>query len=416
MRSSSKYDSDAHGGAEMALSRRYPSLRKFLIGLGVLAATLTAGAGASRLDVCGPFLDVPATLCPFVTEIYVLGITVGTSPTTFSPDQALTRGQGAVFAAKAFDQTMARSNRRAALGRWGTPSAAAFQAGLGLTAIPLVSVSEIATDGADVWAGSSDADGNGAVSRIRASDGRLLDTWSVPAAQPVLVALGRIFAGGAVGSQGYLYMIDPTQPPGPAVPVTDALPAGVIGLAFDGSRIWTADFVPGGGAVSIVTPGTTTPWSTTTVTAGIVSPFDAVFDGTNVWVVDTGTLPGALLRLDASGNVIQTVPVGTAPRYAAFDGTNLWVPSINDSTVSVVQASTGVVVATLSGNGMSNPWAVAFDGERVLVTSVSSRVSFFKAADLSPLGWSPLPEGSYGACSDGTNFWISLPGLGIGRL
>jgi hypothetical protein len=76
-----------------------------------------------------------------------------------------------------------------------------------------------------------------------------------------------------------------------------------------------------------------------------------------------------------------------------------------------VRASSGVVLSTLTGNGQNEPNAAAFDGGRVLVTNVTgSTVSLWKAADLSPLGSFSTGGASlpYGACSDGTNFWITL--------
>jgi S-layer homology domain len=398
------------------LETRFRPLGRSLVLATALAGALAAGAGAAFLDNCGPFTDVPLALCPYVSELYFLGITVGTSATTFSPDAPLTRGQASVFVAKSFDQSVARSSRRAALNQWWT-SAPQYSLGLALTHVPFNSLGGLASDGADVWAASQDETGNGAVTRIRASDGKALDTWNIPGASAVLVALGRIFAGGYVSPNGFLYMIDPLQPAGPVSSVTNALPQGVIGLAFDGTRIWTANFVSGGGSVSIVTPAAAAPWPATTVTTGIASPFDVLFDGSNVWVVDTGTLPGSLLKLDAGGNVLQSVPVGIDPRYATFDGTNIWVPNIADSSVTVVQASTGAVLATLTGNGLSLPWAAAFDGQRVMITQVGPTVSLFKAADLSPIGSASIGAGGgYGVCSDGINFWISLSNYGaVGR-
>ena len=53
----------------MAILRALGTLCKSLIGLGVLAAALGGGAGASRLDLSGPFTDVFVALCPFVTEL-----------------------------------------------------------------------------------------------------------------------------------------------------------------------------------------------------------------------------------------------------------------------------------------------------------------------------------------------------------
>ena len=69
------------------------------------------------------------------------------------------------------------------------------------------------SDGADIWVGNNTS---ATVSRVHASDGKLLETWTgATSAHGVLVAMGRVFAAGAVfgdpGSAGMLYRIDPTQ-------------------------------------------------------------------------------------------------------------------------------------------------------------------------------------------------------------
>jgi hypothetical protein len=157
----------------------------------VLIAALLAG-GASRVvqDQCGPFTDVTPGFCPYVLELYYLGITAGTSATTFSPDDPLTRGQGAVFIAKGLNQALARSSRRAALGQWWTTTPH-WDLGLGVTNLGQFGTAP-AADGADVWAPSDSS-----VYRVRSSDGKLLDTWSGTAnATAVLAAMGRIFVVG----------------------------------------------------------------------------------------------------------------------------------------------------------------------------------------------------------------------------
>jgi hypothetical protein len=238
---------------------------------------------------------------------------------------------------------------------------------------------------------------------VRASDGKLRDTWTgASAAFGVVAAKGLIFVTGFT-SPGSLYRIDPTQPAGAVTTVTSSLGDLPRGIAFDGARIWTANF---GGSVSIVT---LSPLSVSTVTAGFSSPFGILYDGANIWVTDVGS--GDLFKLDSNGAIIQTVPVGAEPRFPVFDGTNLWAPNLSSNTVTVVRASTGTVIATLSGNGLSGPLTAAFDGERILVTNVlGNNVSLWKAADLSPLG--SVPTGSStqptGACSDGLNFWVTL--------
>ena len=130
-----------------------------------------------------------------------------------------------------------------------------------------------------------------------------------------------------------------------------------------------------------------------------------------------------IARLDADGNVLQRVAVGDDPGYMVFDGVNLWVPNQGSHSITVVQASTGAVVATITGNtqnGLSGPVQAAFDGERILVTNrLGDSVTLFKAADLSLLAHVPLPSGAqpFGACSDGFDFWVAMPGIQrVGRL
>ena len=214
-------------------------------------------------------------------------------------------------------------------------------------------------------------------------------------------------------------MIDPTKPAGAVTEVASGLGIRPGGIAFDGSRIWTANYgalnpaSPGKGSVSIITPKMTTPWSVTSVSAGLSNPEGILFDGSNIWVTDA--FASTLLKLDGNGAILQTVPVGAAPSLPAFDGTNIWVPNINNSTVSVVRAATGAVVATLTGNGLFGPIQAAFDGHRILVTNgPTSSVSVWNAADLSPIGHFDTGPGTSpaGACSDGTYFWVTLQRTG----
>jgi hypothetical protein len=118
----------------------------------------------------------------------------------------------------------------------------------------------------------------------------------------------------------------------------------------------------------------------------------------------------ALLRLDTDGTVLQTVTIANAPRMAVFDGTNIWAPSLF-GRLSIVRASSGVLLATLTGNGLGNGFEASFDGERVLVTNSSGTLSLWKAADLSPLGFLNVTgQIPIGVSSDGVNFWIAMDG------
>jgi hypothetical protein len=202
---------------------------------------------------------------------------------------------------------------------------------------------------------------------------------------------------------GTLYQIDPTQPAGAVTTLTSSIGAFARGISFDGARVWTAN---SGGSVSIITLN---PLSSSTVTAGFNSPFGVLYDGTNIWVTDANA--GKLFKLDSNGAIIQTVNTGSSPGFPVFDGTNIWVPNTGSNTVTVVRASTGAVLATLTGNGLNTPFTPAFDGERILITNViGPSVSLWKATDFTPLGsiGTGTGTGPVGACSDGLNFWITL--------
>ncbi len=389
---------------------RHSARVRLLLVIPVLLCALFAGGAVRRVqDTCGPFTDVSALFCPYVLEAYYTGITAGTSPTTFSPDMPITRGQAAVFAAKGLSQAVARSSRRAALGQWWTTTPH-YDASLGFTPLGDIFLGQPCSDGADIWVPSE----SGAVSRIRASDGKILGTWTSPSGNAALCAMGKVFVVGLSG----LYMIDPAGDPGPATLVTSDFGGGDFrSLTFDGNRIWVTNpigqcacdpYPPG--AIAIITPGA---WTSQVITTGSLYPWGIVFDGTNMWMT---AIPSGLYRLDAAGSIVQTVPTGTYPGLPIFDGANIWVPS--SEGITVVRAVTGDVVATLTGKGVGGVSA-AFDGSRVLVLG-SGNGTVWDAQTLSLLGsFSTLPLSGAAAVSDGINFWLTLADYpatgGLGR-
>ena len=371
------------------------SRKAFSIASIALASVGFLSVGGRALADCGPFTDI-GLFCAPILELYSMGIAAGTSPTTFDPGSSASRGEIASFLARSINQTVKRASPRAALGQWWTPKSFSSLALTSLSGAPQL----VASDGADVWVATDDQ----TISRVRASDGKPLDQWTGEiVGTSVLVAMGRVFTGGA---NGKLYGLDPREAGGTLAEYAAADGVEFLGLAFDGSRIWAAN---GGTSISIITPGASLPWTATTVSIDPHQSTEIVFDGTNIWVTDFQG--GALLKLDSNGSVLQSVPVGAGPNRPAFDGANVWVPNEHSDSVTVVRASTGTIVRTLTGNGLSTPAAAAFDGERVLVTSLGGTVSLWRAADLTPLGTLATSTFQpYGVCSDGRNFWIALRG------
>ncbi len=371
-----------------------------------LLASMLAGAGSSLLAVCGPFTDVAAdAFCPLVLEIFYLGITTGTTATSFDPAGNVSRLQMAAFLSRTVDGTLKRGGKRAALKQFWTTQGGAS---LGVTTLGGAPPGQVESDGTDLWVAVLP----NRVQKVQGSTGKILETWTgADGVADMVAAMGRMFAAGRT-SPGRLYRIDPSQPAGSVTTVASTLGNTAIGIAFDGGRIWTtnvADNSPASGSVSIVTPVAAIPWTVTNVSLGFNLPYGILHDGTNIWVTDI--LAGTLLKLDSPGAVLQTVTVGNFPSVPVFDGANIWVPSQTANSVSVVRASNGVTLATLTGNGLDGPNWPAFDGQRVLVTNYTGNsVSLWKAADLTTIGTFPTGPGTnpYGACSDGAGFWLIL--------
>ena len=353
-----------------------------------------------------PFTDVMGNIffCS-IAEAYFSGLTNGTTPTTYSPSAVVLRDQMSAFVTRTQDSTLRRASRQAALRQWATPPKLPVTSRTTVGPFPQL----VASDGLDLWVASIAS--GGSVARVRASDGTVLGTWTgATNAFGVLIARGRIYITGETNPQGHLYVIDPGMAPGPVATLSSLLGGNPNGISTDGTWIWTANRF---GSVSKIDPDTGV---ATNITTGFNGPGDILFDGANLWVTDFND--NKLKKLDATGNVIQNAPVGNNPQLPVFDGSNIWVPNAGDNSVTVVRVRDGMVLATLTGNGLSGPAQAAFDGERILVTNVSANsVSLWKATDLTPIGSVSTGMASpFGACSDGLNFWITLGPSQLARL
>jgi hypothetical protein len=394
---------------QQTLVLRFVVILSFMLNLTLLSSHTRADTGS-----CGgatttlPFTDVQGN--PFfclIAEAYFSGLTAGTSATTYGPAQNVTREQMAAFITRTMDQSLKRGSRKAVAKKWWQPTTA--------TALQSISVGgtmprKVAWDGADLWVA---IEGNGTVSRVRASDGRVLETWTgASGAWDVVVAAGRVFITGSQGTSaaGRVYQLDPRQAAGAVTTFENNTGANPTGITFDGANLWTANSAGGtGGSITrIPLDG----GAETTFTTGFTAPSDILWDGENLWVADRAT--DQVKRVDpASGAVLENVAGGDEPIELLFDGQNLWVSNLAGDSLTVVRArggARGTVLATLTGNGLNDPRGLAFDGERVLVANqAGNSLSLWKAADLTPLGNLPLGANTCPvfAASDGLNFWVT---------
>jgi YVTN family beta-propeller protein len=387
--------------------------------LAVVMAVLIAASTRLRAETgaCGgasitlPFTDVPAANGFFcqIAAAYFSGLTNGTTATTYSPAQTVTREQMAAFITRTLDQSLKRNSRRAALGQWWTSQVPDQN----LAVVVANNPASIVSDGEDLFVTSATSP---VITRVRASDGIPIHSYTsiqFQSYQGILAAAGYIWVVGlAQDGLGYLRRFK-FQDAGFTV---NSIEVGAFptGITFDGRHIWTANIgsAPNTGSISRISIDVSL---ATTFTTGFNRPMGILYDGANLWVTDRGD--GSLKRVDtANGNVLETIPLGDSPQFLAFDGLNLWVPSYDDNSLSVVRAVgalRGTVLAQLTGNGLNHPHSAAFDSERILVTNnFGDSVSLWKAADLTPIGTFPLPASSIpaGVCSDSINFWVCLNG------
>src|SRR5262249_48089288 len=128
--------------------RQSPPIMRMLTIFLAAAALLVGGAASRVMGICGPFTDVvPDAFCPYVLEIFTLGITTGLTPTTYDPSSSVTRLQMAAFLSRTVDGVLRRGRKRAALGQFWPLQTSTFFDVTTVGNTPHLP----ASDGTDVW-------------------------------------------------------------------------------------------------------------------------------------------------------------------------------------------------------------------------------------------------------------------------
>src|SRR5437868_8648562 len=156
-----------------SISVRLVAIIVLIASITILSNRIQADTGTcSGVTITLPFNDVMAS--PFFCQIaaaYFSGLANGTTATTYSPTQTVTREQMAAFITRTMDQSLKRGSRKAVAKKWWRPQTTGS---LTLTDVGLMP-REVEFDGTDLWVINSDSS---TVMRIRASDGKLIDTWT----------------------------------------------------------------------------------------------------------------------------------------------------------------------------------------------------------------------------------------------
>lgn len=139
------------------------------------------------------------------------------------------------------------------------------------------------------------------------------------------------------------------------------------------------------------------------------SPASMAFDGTNLWVVNTGDDTVSKINV-ASKTVLATYQVGDQPTGIVFDGYYIWVTNKGSHTLSRIDTTTGTVTPKTIGGGATGPHGIAYDGNHLWVANETSntitrldragvRVSTISSATLGAIGPTNL-------AFDGTDIWV----------
>jgi len=141
-----------------------------------------------------------------------------------------------------------------------------------------------------------------------------------------------------------------------------------------------------------------------TFTVGF-QPYGVAFDGTNIWVTNSGSVSITKLRAN-DGTVLGTYAVGFIPRGVVFDGSNIWVANSGSDSITKLRASDGTVLGTYAVGFY--PYGVAFDGANIWVTnSGSNDVTKLRANDGTVLGTYAVGFNPRGVIFDGNNIWVA---------
>ena len=210
-------------------------------------------------------------------------------------------------------------------------------------------------DGQNIWVQFFASDAAGAV-KLRASDGTLLDTFTLGSAEQ----LG--------------------------------------GMTFDGQDIWIA--ILGQGVQRFRANDVR---QTQLFPGG--NPAGLASDGHNVWVADQAGM--VIVRRNSDGGVVRSIPIGGEPWALAFDGSNMWVTNIGNNTVTKIRAHDFAVLGTFPTQ--TGPRGITFDGANVWVGNFDSHsVTELRACDGSHLGTFATGAVPAGLAFDGINVWVGV--------
>ena len=306
------------------------SRKRILIVPVLIVFLVAAGAASIALANCGPFTDVGSLVCPFALDIYFLGVTAGTTSTTYSPNNSVTRGQMAIFMGALYNQIKRTENSyRFLTGQGSYPFSGSDRLA---TTANTNAPDGFATDGYYDYVANQ---GNNKIDIFVRGAGYPASFASYTTATPNnrLACDGfNLYATEVYGTN----VKSINLATGVVNDTLSTVPTGASDIIV--GQDWLAVTTDSG--VSFVPKGGGAP--TNVAIAGGAA--GVAYDGQNYWVSTWG---GHLLNMDyCACNIYHDVTLPTTPGYyLAYDGQIVWVPE-SDGTIAVV-ATRGAQTASV---------------------------------------------------------------------
>jgi len=197
---------------------------------------------------------------------------------------------------------------------------------------------------------------------------------------------------------------------------TIPVPSGPLDLAFtpDG----TAVYVVNGDSnnVSVINTSSHTVAATVPVQSSPIGVGMAVTSGgTFAYVTNSGSNSVSVISVGASPSVVQTINVGSKPRWAAVSPNNsmVYVENVTSNDVSVISVATNTVTATIPVGSAPHGAAFSPDSSTAYVTNyLSNSVSVINTSSSSVISTIPgfSSPGEIAVTPDGSSAYVGTPG------
>jgi DNA-binding beta-propeller fold protein YncE len=204
----------------------------------------------------------------------------------------------------------------------------------------------------------------------------------------------------------------------------------ISNILYDGANLWVSGSSSTTGAVVRLNVAAVNGFGSTSMTCSALNTsqhpnncvpitnigsgtFGLTFDGTNVWVANSGS--NSLSKIPPNSNNATTVtpsncsqPIGVA-FSSSLDGssTYVWVTCYGSNTVQVLQQTGGANQYVLSGSGISAPTSIAYDGSNMWVQSSGGLNEISTPAPFTVNPSFPITgNGGGGFAFDGKYMWV----------